>query len=420
MKFESLKSNTFIVFAVGFTVRIALALFAGHSYDLALFAYSTRLFYETRTFDVYFPTLPITYYAMLASYGCYTLLRDLGLHDLAFLNHPQYMVEGLFLKLPMILTDSGIFLVICRFTRRSFYGALWFLNPLPILVSAAWGMYDSLMIFPMTLGFLFLARKNFTSASFSFVISGLVKLFGFMPFTLLLITKLIRREWREAALEVGIALLTIPVVFLPFFSTIQDYFLAFVFRVLGISGAETRAWNVFTTFQGANVSFGGGTPLLGPLVILALALFVFEQRGDANSLPHVLRWSVVAASLSNIFSQAEPQWLVWVVPLAIMYGFEARKQGLVLYSYLYGVAAAFLITTLYGSGYLLTGSSIALFGQLEMYNGRLAIYAATALALQIILLSKVFLRRKSAWATDIGLIVVAYLASFVTFAIFRL
>jgi hypothetical protein len=58
--------------------------------------------------------------------------------------------------------------------------------------------------------------------------------------------------------------------------------------------------------------------------------------------------------------------------------------------------------------------------RLEVYNGRLAIYAATALALQIILLSKVFLRPKSAWVTDIGLIVVAYLAYSVTFAIFGL
>ena len=419
MKFESLKSNTFIVFAVGFTVRIALALFAGQPYDLALFAYSTRLFYESRIFDVYFPTLPMTYYAMLASYGCYTLLRGLGLHDLVFLNHPQYMVEGLFLKLPMILSDSAIFLVICRFTRKSFYGALWFLNPLPILVSAAWGMYDSLMIFPMTLGFLLLARRNFRYASISFVISGLVKLFGFMPFTLLLITKLIRREWREAALEVGIALLMIAAVFLPFFSTVQDYFLAFMFRILGISGAETRAWNVFTTFRGANVSFGGGTPLLGPLVILALALFVFEQRANPNSLPHVLRWSLVIAILSNIFSQAEPQWLLWVMPMAIMYGFVARKDGLIHYSYLYGVVAAVLITTLYGSGYLLTGSSVALFGQLEVYNGRLAIYSATALVLQVVMLGKVFLR-KSSWVLDIGLIMSAYLVSFLTFAIFGL
>jgi hypothetical protein len=251
------------------------------------------------------------------------------------------------------------------------------------------------------------------------VISGLVKLFGFMPFTLLLITKLIRREWREAALEVGIALLMIAAVFLPFFSTVQDYFLAFMFRILGISGAETRAWNVFTTFRGANVSFGGGTPLLGPLVILALALFVFEQRANPNSLPHVLRWSLVIAILSNIFSQAEPQWLLWVMPMAIMYGFVARKDGLIHYSYLYGVVAAVLITTLYGSGYLLTGSSVALFGQLEVYNGRLAIYSATALVLQVVMLGKVFLR-KSSWVLDIGLIMSAYLVSFLTFAIFGL
>jgi hypothetical protein len=103
--------------------------------------------------------------------------------------------------------------------------------------------------------------------------------------------------------------------------------------------------------------------------------------------------------------------------MAIMYGFVARKQGLIHFSYLYGVVAAFLITTLYGSGYLLTGSSIALFGQVEVYNGRLAVYAATALALQGILLSKVFLRRESSLAVDIGLTVSVYIISFLTFAV---
>ena len=51
--------------------------------------------------------------------------------------------------------------------------------------------------------------------------------------------------------------------------------------------------------------------------------------------------------------------------------------------------AAFLI--LLGSGYLVTRSNIVLFGQLEAHNGRLAIYAATVLVLQLIMLGKVFL-----------------------------
>jgi len=125
---------------VGLIVRLEIASFAGHPVDMGLFTYSVRLYYETGRFDTLFPSLPLVYYVQLLFYSLYTMIRDAGLVDLVFLYHPDYMVEGLFLRLPSILADLGIFYVLLKFTGKLRYAAFYLLNPFSIYLTGAWGM----------------------------------------------------------------------------------------------------------------------------------------------------------------------------------------------------------------------------------------------------------------------------------------
>src|SRR5207237_9189654 len=110
--------------------------------------------------------------------------------------HTTMMIEGTFLKLPLILSDVGIFLVMLRFTKKLLPATLFFLNPFPIYLSAVWGTYDSTMLFPLVLGVYFLATGGGRIvSSLVFVISGLMKLFGFVAFALLIFESLIRRRF---------------------------------------------------------------------------------------------------------------------------------------------------------------------------------------------------------------------------------
>src|SRR6266566_940605 len=190
--------SVYAVLLSGLILRLGLAPFTGHPYDLGSFTTSLRLYYQYGTLDLhYYPTLPLLYYVQLVFYAPYDLLRVLGVPDSQFYYNTTLMLEGVFLKLPLILCDVGIFFVLLRFTGKLIPATLFFLNPFPIYLSAVWGTYDSTMLFPLVLGVYFLATGGGRIvSSLVFVISGLMKLFGFVAFALLICESLIRRRFR--------------------------------------------------------------------------------------------------------------------------------------------------------------------------------------------------------------------------------
>ncbi len=169
----------------GLAIRFALAPFTGHAYDMAWQVFSQRLYFEQGVVDLkYFPTLPVLYYLQVLSYTIYALLRILGMNDFSLFYHTSLAIEGVFLKLPFIISDLGIFLIIRSITHRLEPASLFFLNPLTIYISAAWGTYDSLMLLPLMGGFLLLQTIGKVYASVAFAMSGATKLFGVLPYTL--------------------------------------------------------------------------------------------------------------------------------------------------------------------------------------------------------------------------------------------
>src|SRR3989304_2696992 len=205
---------------------------------MALWTFSARLYYERGIFDLTtFPALPLLYYIQLASYSFYALSRALGIPDTSFLFHTTYAAEALFLKLPGILSDLGVFLLIFRFTNDIRYASFYFLNPFIIFLSGVWGMYDSMMMLPLVLGFVLLERNQRRFAVTSFFFSGLVKLFGFVPFCFLAVENLRRKHLRELAIQIGIGGLLAAVVFSPLASGgLADFYTGFVLRFAGLGG----------------------------------------------------------------------------------------------------------------------------------------------------------------------------------------
>ena len=166
---------------------------------MALWADYQRIFYGSGVLDFkYFPTLPPLYFFQLVAYAVYAVLRIGGLQDPVLFYHSTYAIEGVFLKLPMIAADIGVFLLFVR-SGKVMPAMLYYLNPFMIYLSAAWGMYDSLMILFLVAGFTTLEKNNRLLASSAFTISGLMKLFGFIPMALVMIDTLGRRRFKELA-----------------------------------------------------------------------------------------------------------------------------------------------------------------------------------------------------------------------------
>jgi hypothetical protein len=401
-------------------IRIALALFTGHPYDMFLWAYSARLFYESKVFDIYFPTLPLLYYLQLASYSLYAFLRVLGMQDFRFLFVPNYMIEGVFLKLPMILADLGTFLVITRFTRKLLYGALFYFNPFIIYLSAVWGMYDSVMMLPLVYGMILLSQDEQRQATIYFGLSGLAKLFGFIPFAMMFLDEFGRRRWRLIAFQLAVLGLLAGAMFAPLSSlNPQSFFVGLIYRMVGLGGARFPVWNIAVLSGG--IFFFGANILVGLVIAIVLILFLIQRRTSFSLFMPTLRWSLVAAVLLNIFSQAQPQWISWVIPLSVLYGSMTRREGLVYYSYFYGVAAT-LVTTLMlqGIGFLFIGLPLILLPGLELFQNSIAVYATTVLSMQIVLLWRVFRPDSSFGLRDAAVVSLACAASYLLFTVFQL
>ena len=392
----------------GLAIRFGLAPFTGHPGDMALFVTSQRLFYQTGIIDLqYFPTLPAVYYVQLVFYAPYQLLRLAGMPDFQYYLHTTMMMEGLFLKLPLILADVGIFLLLLSFTRKLIPATLFFLNPFPICLSAVWGTYDSLMLFPLMLGLYGLAtRDSRTTSSLAFIASGLLKLFGFVAFALVICESIIRRRFRdELPFEILGGLATFVAILFPVFllGGFQSFLQVIVYRFIGLSSGTggTHYGLLGEVFQ---INPSGILPTLPVSAALTCIGYSYEST-RSNKLPSLLllKWILVAAIVFNLFSASEPQWLSWLVPLGILYGSLTRRIGLQYFAYLLGTSATFLtITLLQGTAYMLIGNSTAfILGYVENIPGSVFLYATMTTTMILMFCSYCFSRKLKAFRLEV-------------------
>ena len=330
------------------------------------------------------------------------------------------MIEGIFFRIPLIISDVGIFALILKFTGKLRYAALYLLNPLVIYLTGAWGIYDSLMMFPLVAGFFLYAQNQRRLASISFVVSGLFKLFGFVPFSLLALETLLQRKWKEFGLQIGSAIGLTTLTFAPYIGNgLQDFYVGILLRFLGLSGALTRGYDIIAIFSGAR--FAGSSPFIYVGAGAIAILFVFHLRRSRSPLQVLLLWSIVGAVALNLFSQSEPQWLSWPIPLSILYAYVTKREGLAHYTYFYGIASAVLsITILQSVGYLLLGTPLVFFQAIEAFQGRVAVYSLSVATMLLILLGYLFLKPVKFKIEVIALVALVYLQAYFWLSIMRI
>jgi hypothetical protein len=375
---------------------------------MALFVTSQRLFYQTGTVDLkYFPTLPTVYYVQLLFYAPYQLLRLAGMPDFQYHYHTALMVESLFLKLPSILCDVGIFVVLLSFTRKLIPATLFFLNPFPILLSAVWGTYDSMMLFPLVLGlYVFAIRNNGPAATIVFVVSGLLKLFGLLSFALTVCDSIIQRRIRdELPVEIlgGIAIIT--VVLFPVFllGGFQSFLQVLVYRFLGL-GSGTGGTHYGLIGEILKIEPSGVLPTLPVTVALTCIGYSYESAREKQKRPLLfVKWTLLAGLAFNLFSASQPQWLSWLIPLSILYGSFTGRTGLQYFAYLFGAFVTFLtITLLQGISYMLIGISTAfVLGYIESIPGSTSLYAVMTTILMVMLIGYSFSKKLKSFRLEI-------------------
>jgi len=415
-----MKTSVLIVFGLGVAIRLAIAPFTGHPDDIGYLAVALRSYYGQGNMDLrYFPTLPPLYFIELPFYSLYALMRYAGFHDALFFYHTAYMTEMVFLKLPMIVSDLGIFLLLLKFTRSLKYASLYLLNPFSIFLSSSWGTYDAIMMLPLIAGFVLLSQNKRNYASLAFALSGTIKLFGFVPLLFLGLQNLAEKQFKILAFQLCSTAALGFVVLSPiaFQDGLSDFYSGFILRVVGANGAQTRTWNIFASLYG--VSFGGASPIIVPVAILITGSFLYQNRKGFSPKTTML-WTIVMAAGMNIFSQSEPQWISWLIAPTIMYAFMVDRQSLARFAYVFGTMGTFLTMTLtQGTGYLLAGlvSTQWLGRQIEGVSNALAVYSVTVTTMIALLIAYIFIKPPRFKLEIIPLILIIYAQAYFWFSI---
>ena len=372
---------------VGFACRFAIVPIAAHRFDMDVFLTSGRSWFQYGTPSGSIgPTLPLTFLLYWLPYSFYALLQILGFHDVFLPTHQEGIVEGAFIRMFPFAADALVFLVLLQ-VRKGGKGLVWatfyLLNPLAIYISAVWGQYDGASVALIALGSFWLIRGRVGRAGVAFVISGMLQLLGFIPYTLTLLRTAIEKKYYTLLVLVSGLLLVI--AYWP--ETLLLYLLALAATgvtkslVLGGPGIYTLIGNysslsVLSTLHPLVISFGA---------IGASSVF-YAAKGKMTPDATLLFTGLASVALL-LFSNILAGW-IWLLPIVLLYGALKGKEGLGAFSLVFGTSTAFLMMHFtVGSRYLLTGNaSFPVIPVIESLSHGLEIFVLSVTVLTGILL----------------------------------
>jgi hypothetical protein len=355
-KQESIRKTPIIVVsAIGLLCRIAIAPVAVHRFDMDVLLTSTRSWFQYGSPSGSIgPTLPLTFLFYWIPYSFYALLQVFGFHDAFLPTHQEGIVEGIFIKMFPFAADALVFLVLLR-VKNGGKGLVWatfyLLNPLAIYVSAVWGQYDGASAALIALGAFWLTRGKTGRAGIAFVFSGMLQLLGFIPYALTLLRTTIERKYYALVGLLGALLLAI--IYWP--ETLLLYLL--VLSASGLTRSLALSGPGLYTLVGnlPQLSFlSASHPLLLSLISVGTVAVVHTVRQKMTPASMILFTGLVCVSLL-LFSDILAGW-VWLLPIALFYASLKDKDGLGVFSLVFGTSIAFLMMSYtIGSRYVLTG-----------------------------------------------------------------
>jgi len=380
------RNSLLVVLATGMLCRIALAATTAHVFDMNVYLASDRGWFQFRTpLGTLGPTLPLAFFLYWIGYSPYAFIQLLGFQDVQYLGHAAGLFEAVFVKLFPILMDVVTFLLLFRFraTGPAFvWATFYFLNPLTIFISSVWGQYVSATMAFIVLGVYCMSRQKTTFAALAFIMSGMVELLGFLPYTLLLLGTARARLYKTLLLT---TLAALPILVYPPETTL-------ILRIfLGLAGlikgqfSEPGRYSLLGTFPQLSVIAEFRPILISEAVILGAALFDTYRR--RMSVERLVFYTALSSVSLLLFSTLLASWL-WALPICLLYAIMKEKNDLGAFMLVFGTSIAFLeVSNTTGSAYLIFGTlGYPILPAIEATRNRLQIFSVMMSSLAIIAL----------------------------------
>ena len=244
---------------------------------------------------------------------------------------PSPHIERLILKLPMILSDILIGVILYRLIRKfgderqaKVIAGLWILNPYVIWISSIWGMFDSLpTLFTLFAMERFLS-KHYKSSAILLSISIGYKLYSILivPWFLFAIYK----EGKEQTLTyIEYFLVSIAILILPWKIVLSDF-------TTSLQGATREliapSLSYFPVFIAWHPTLADNWTYISGGIILSLSMvYMYYHRNRPNSLENLnneILFGILLIFLGP-HRYIYPAHLIWALPFLLIASLYARK-----------------------------------------------------------------------------------------------
>ena len=314
-------------------VRLAVAPFTGHPWDVYVWIKSAEMF-SAGFWNVYrvseIPSFPWGFYSYPPVWLFFLTAAYLAVGGLS----SGLGALVLAIKAPIIAADLLVAYWIYRLAgllglggrKRELVFAAYALNPLPAFISGVWGMFDPIAVLFSLVGLELLMRQRPTAAGLSIGMGIATKIFPalLVPLGLLWIRRTGTSAWRSGAFGFVLGAASVPVaVSVPFL--IADP-IAYLEKIL----MHTKNVGQFTYWTLLAPLTGTVAASVVSFIVFAIAYVLLLRKSSAEE-PNPGSLVYYSTAVIGVFLatsvKVNVQYLLWFLPLALLVALHGERRA---------------------------------------------------------------------------------------------
>lgn len=344
---------------LGIALRLAIAPFFAHASDIVGFYSWVTEFNSGHFTPLYLPPYPLAYvFIPIATIYKYLQLWT-GIQPISISSIPPSLqppevwnvtiVPGVLFnfveKIPFVISDVIIAYMLYEIVKRYtsdeklayLCSLLWFLNPITIWISSAWGQFDSIPTLFTVLALLLVLRSRFFLASISILIGVSFKFYPIILVIPLLIYAIrsdagAPKHHNARNYLVGILLAVVAII--PFSGQLLGYAHAFLISPNVFQSAEAAGptyWAISLLVPTSSVSLPISL-IAGGLLLLFVYYKVWKNNFENAFVDvSVIMFASIAALLLTTRYVGE-NFIVWIIPFAAILVVTKRLEGILFWA----------------------------------------------------------------------------------------